>query len=596
MQNITNASQRLVDEVVRDYLYQIFSLKKHNHFSPELDVLSHTKSRKVTGFRLIDTESNNRFVVDEERFLEGCTRVFLINPIIKGMLAIHNIESDWQFGMTFGNYTITNREYELCSYLEFIAEIDGKKIGCRYTPTHFSTEEWTAMEQTNAYLHEKKKIPGFDNLSPIDELWSIDWSDASEYSFDEENCLELPKGSKGICKRISVSTFLTKIFSVGECKLVLQASSNALKKARDIIALSATPQLLPNNILLFKNAILDELSKETITSWEYLFKDNCPDKVLSETDIEIFKENFFDLNMRMALVGNSDFSKSFITSEYLFKNIKSGLSIDYTAVVVGYMKAVEQLLYTLYLSAFDGASRMEYWDRCWKEKNFDISKDKYRFDPYNPRWKQEFYYHDKKTGDYSPEIGELTRFLRYFEKMWKISEDGKEYVFACLDDFRSSCRNSYSHKENIDFQQYANVKRIRNNSILCLYFLLGGFKYLDQSSSVEKQLGIVDFTFENFYSEIHTKRRKAFWVILSDGYEGIAYYLNYDKNISYDASGLLPNAELSFVKLYDLTRDTLTLENIKTRISDASYLFENGFFITKESFPEKISPLVLRKP
>lgn len=594
MQNMKKSLQSFVNKVVDDYLYQISSLRRHKHFALTSSSSNKATSLNQSGFQMIDDATSNRLVIDEEHFIEGCTRVFLINPIIEELLKLHNIENDWQFGTTFGNYTITNREYELCSYIEFIAVIDGKKIGCRYTPAKFSTEELSSMAQFYAYIYNKKEIPGFKNLSPIDELWSIDWSVAHD-DLRKEIDTKDPATTHTSCKEISVRKFLSDTFSEEECELVLQATKEALRQAREIVALNATPQLLPNNILFFKNTILSDLTKETIASLEYSFKEPFLGKPLCESDIQTLNEIFFDMNMREALIGTSDFSKSFITSEYLFKIIKSGLSIDYTAVVVGYLKSVEQLLYVLYLSAFEGANRMKYWDRCNKDKYFDLAKDQYRIDPYNPGWRQEFYVHKKKTKNFAPDVGELIRFLRYYEKMWCISERGKEYVVACLEDFRSSCRNSCFHKDNIDFQQYENVKRIRINAILCLYYLLGGFKCLDNRTSANNQLGIIDFSFENFYNEIHTRRRRIFWVAFPDGYEGIAYYLNKDKQVVYDAAGELSKAELMFVKLYDLTSETLTTENIEARISNEAYLSNNQFAITKKIFPVKIRPIMLRK-
>lgn len=73
---------------------------------------------------------------------------------------------------------------------------------------------------------------------------------------------------------------------------------------------------------------------------------------------------------------------------YEFKN--KGLSIDYTSVVVGYLKSVEQLLYMLYISAFEGSAGIKYWDRCNRVENFDVSKSEYRYEPYSleKQWKR----------------------------------------------------------------------------------------------------------------------------------------------------------------------------------------------------------------
>lgn len=285
------------------------------------------------------------------------------------------------------------------------------------------------------------------------------------------------------------------------------------------------------------------------------------------------------------------------TSEYLFKTVKEGLSIDYTAVVVGYLKSVEQLLYLLYLSAFEGASRMNYWDRCNKTKDFDISdSSRYRYDPFNleKEWMQEKYGHRKKTGDNSPEIGELTRFLRYYEKMWSVSEDGKEYVFKCLEDFRGSCRNSHFHKDNIDLTQYSTVERIRNNTHICLHYLLGGFKLLDSTIDDKLQLGIVDYRFERLFQEIRQKRTRFFSAKFSDGTENVICYLNDDLNTVFNESSILANTQIRFIKT-GLIRDTAFISDLIQLMNDAAYVKEHMIHITRNSMPGEIVAFMPKK-
>lgn len=119
--------QQQVDVIVQDYLYSVSSLKNHNHFKKEESADIRKKYYQSHGFGIFNQDNDNYYVVKEEFFLEGCTRVFLINPIMKLLLDSHGIENDWQFGSTFANFNISNREYELGSFLEFIAELDGKK-------------------------------------------------------------------------------------------------------------------------------------------------------------------------------------------------------------------------------------------------------------------------------------------------------------------------------------------------------------------------------------------------------------------------------------------------------------------------------------
>ena len=80
--------QQQVDGIVKEYLYKISSLKKHNYFKNEKSVDIQPKSLRNHAFGLLDCDFDNYYVVEEEMFLEGCTRVFLINPIFKILLEV----------------------------------------------------------------------------------------------------------------------------------------------------------------------------------------------------------------------------------------------------------------------------------------------------------------------------------------------------------------------------------------------------------------------------------------------------------------------------------------------------------------------------
>lgn len=587
--------RRELDVIVKEYLLNISSLKNHDYFREKKVEDSRATYFNNTGFGIFSGESENSYVVMEEMFLDGCTRVFLINPIIKTLLDFHKIDNDWQFGSTFANFKLSNREYEMGSFLEFIAVLDGKRIGIRYTRTSYSSEERCVMERNQQVLLGKEKIPGFDKLSPIDEVFVLDWSGIEEDELSKIHPI-LP-GLKKLTKDISIKKFFENYFSNEEFEIVISVINEAITCAKNIIALRAVPQLLPNNMLDFKQVILTEFTEKNMELLSYEFEDNTVSNELGMNDLKIIKDTFFASGYRDSLVGEADFAKSFITSEYLFRIVKEGLSIDYTAVVVGYLKAIEQLLYLLYVSAFEGSAKMVYWDRCNITKYFDSAKkDKYRYDPYNldKEWMQEKYSHYKKTGDNAPEIGELTRFLRYYEKMWSISEDAKEYVFKCLEDFRGSCRNAHFHKDNINAAQYDTVKRIRKNTHVCLFYLLGGFKFLDSSSSVKSQLGIINYRFEMLYQEIRQKRRRFFEVKFSDGSQGIICYLNEDKNVAFSESGTLMNAELKFVKI-NMTVDTAYFDDIVQLIDNQKYVKENTISINRTNMPEIMVPVMPKK-
>lgn len=581
--------QKKIERIKEEYLLNISSLADHNHFRTD------SKSVRFCDRSFDMLTSCNQYVLAEEQFLEGCTRVFLINPIMKLLLDAAEIQNDWRYGTTFGEFHLTNREFELGSFVEFIFERDGKNIGCKYTRSSYRGHETVAMERDNIYLLQRKPIPGFEHLTHVDEVWSIDWT--NEAPGMRKSCLATGMISHN--PNVTAKGFFDALFSDEFYELFLAETREAVNQARNIIALEATPQLMPNNILAFKDSVIEELSENKIVNRGYVFSKKryigLPSS-LTEDDIAIINEAFFKNGYRYSLIGNSDFAQSFITSEYLFRTIKSGLSIDYTSVIVGYIKSVEQLLYTLYISAFKGTDGINYWDYCPKkeENSFDPASPKYRFDPYDEQHcrKQMNFHHRKRMGSAAPELGMLTQFLRYYEECWNISETGKEFVFACLDDFRAYCRNNHFHKDNIGHDKYDEVKLIRNNTIVCLYYLLGTFKFLDENISISEQLGIMNYDFENLYRVIWEKRRRLFWISSTDGYSGIAYYNGVFTPCAFDASGKLQNAQLYFVKFPDMDRSNAFVEDMQCRLNDDEYVHSHTLIVTRDCMPNEILPLL----
>ena len=585
--------EQQLNVIVQDYLYRISSLQNHNHLKEYNITDSRKKYYLSHGFGFLNEHNENDHVVKEEIFLEGCTRVFLINPIMKYLLDSHDMENEWQYGDTFANFTISNREYELSHCLEFIAVLDGKNVGIRYTSSSYSVEETFVMERDSAFTLRKAPIPGYDKLRTIDFLYSIDWSGLAGEELEKIH--PSIDGLTSPSEDISIRAFFKKYFSAEEYDMVMLAAKNAIKRAKEIIALKAVPQLLSNNILQFKQSVLEDFSLERMRSLAYDFQNKNDKDVLDSSDLEIIENNFVNLGRCNALIGSADFAKSFITSEYLFKTVKEGLSIDYTSMVVGYLKSVEQLLYLLYVSAFEGNKGMYYWDKCNKTYDFDCNKPaQYRYDPYDSRRKQEKYWHKKKSGLHAPEIGGLNIFLRYFDKMWLISESGKEYVFKCLDDYRTYCRNSHFHKDNIEFCEYDVVKRIRNNTHVCLYYLLGGFELMDESIAKDEQLGIIDFRFEMLHQRIRQRGLRYFEAEFTDGSKSVLYYLNRDEKIEYDGAGRIKDGCMKFLKMDTGKEDTYIYEILQL-VEDEEYVTGHSLCVTANSMPIDIKPVYLKK-
>lgn len=70
-------------------------------------------------------------------------------------------------------------------------------------------------------------------------------------------------------------------------------------------------------------------------------------------DWEAIKDNYLTEGVYKALIGTETFAESFITSEWLYHSLKGKENFDYTSVVSGYLKSIEQLLHKLVMLNID---------------------------------------------------------------------------------------------------------------------------------------------------------------------------------------------------------------------------------------------------
>lgn len=585
------------EKVIRNYLLQVSSFT-NREFTSKPDTLSaRTRYFRGPGFLMLHENFNPKSDAEQSNLLEGCTRVFLINPILDKLFAHLNISCDWRFGNTFAKFTCSNKEYENDAYLEFIIQQDQKKVGFRYTPLCYGDSERELMNRDWNYLYNNKPIMGFDKFRTIDEVWSIDWSGANP---DELASFQVSLSSKERSHAITAQDFFLQYFTQEEYEDFISLLKQAVGQAHQYVGLKTIPLLSPNNLLAFKDIVLLDFEEQSVQNLVYMFSNvtSAPTSVLlSHDDIKAINNAFFGCEYRNAIKGHSDFAKSFITSEYLFRTISPDLVIDYTSVVVGYLKSVEQLLYLIYISAFNGRKGMYYWDSernynsyCSSLRNHNKPIPKMRPEniepnPYSTGKSRYNYYHKKRTGDKAPEFGDLIWFLRHNQEfwgtaLWNVSDSGKEYIFSCLDDYRNYCRNQHFHKDNIWSANYQVVLQIRNNTFVCLYYLLGALNLLDKNVSKQAQLGIDSYSFNYLYQEVFHHRKRLFWAKVQDGYEGIIYYLGNDNTAQYDADSRLINIELHFAKIPGYTPHTLCRSKIEELIADENFISSNMFTVS----------------
>lgn len=92
-------------------------------------------------------------------------------------------------------------------------------------------------------------------------------------------------------------------------------------------------------------------------------------------------------------------------------------------------------------------------------------------------------------------LGSLIWYITDNEDCLEISEQGRDLLNRLLLDYKDSVRNGYFHKHNLE--DIEEVKRIRNNTIYLLCFLIGSLKDFDIT-----KFGWLDFSFNDFYHKV----------------------------------------------------------------------------------------------
>lgn len=81
-----------------------------------------------------------------------------------------------------------------------------------------------------------------------------------------------------------------------------------------------------------------------------------------------------------------------------------------------------------------------------------------------------------------------------------ISEEGRQSIRKLLLQYNQECRNDHFHKDNIySFQE---VERVRNNTLLILFYIIGSCRLFGEVSKNKRALGIQDDSFDRFYKAL----------------------------------------------------------------------------------------------
>lgn len=303
-----------------------------------------------------------------------------------------------------------------------------------------------------------------------------------------ENDQYVAEGHK--LKAISIMTFFEQYFGVEEYEDFLSAIDQYLKDGREITGYKSIKYFSTMNLATQKAYLEKILLDWQYKSYEFSIIDRTDKRVQNFlyfspnlfpiTELNTMHKNYISDALYKAMIGDQEFAESFITSEWLFHSLKELKHFDYTAVISGYLKSVEQLLYKIVMLNVDNdckismSSAKETLNMAKKNQITTYKKylntwtmvplegkDKYKYIDLTPTQVQ---FMDSSIGTFEFFLRNNPHILVYPERSKTIAD-----MVSC---FRTECRNGFFHTHNLS--DWKIVETVRSNAIYLYFVLLGG--------------------------------------------------------------------------------------------------------------------------
>lgn len=415
------------------------------------------KSRYRSDFPLFNIAPDNFYIYQiYVEDLQSNIRNYLINPILEELLK--------EYGYDIEQYNP--------SPFQFIFKGNDTRIGVRYTKFLYADEDEKELI--------KKSVKDFQ----IDKVINLRFSDDKDFG--------LNRYSEAInIFDYSIKMFLDEFINENLYQYFFTALTTVIDEMQELIGFDVIPRLSMSNLAKVRLDLRENLQNVNLKALSY----NSQKKFnnLEECDLDIINSNL-EKGKAEVLLGKSDFAKSYLTSEYLYKVLVDNSNFDYTSVVAGYLKTIEQFLYRLLEYQMNTNGRKKWI----KTKNRHLVKKEFKATNRTKEIKpngNKILAKSQNLEYMDTSLGSLINYMNDNNDCWEISKDGKTILTELLNDYRESVRNGYFHKHNIE--DIEEVKRIRNNTLYLLCFLIGSLKDFDIT-----KFGYLDFSFNDFYHAV----------------------------------------------------------------------------------------------
>ena len=542
------------------------------------DVIFNQMQEDKSGFPMLELTS---YSYRHQRFfevrIEHFVRELLINGILAAIFERKGAGIYWPSlpqDDARSRQLLTNREYESFAGYEFIADHDDGTPG--------------------ATIYRYTDLPDKDATELLsgdftDEIVVVNWSNEPLLYHASATCVELGKGKKlRVC---SPRDLFNERLIIDEYEYFITFLIGMIVDYQDFIGAKSVKTLSPSMLGGFRfdvESSVESRIQEIRTFREkepwvrsiigdspnlpnygyHIIEDDLKSEyphLEEETNSLLFDAGLLDRfekgRLIKYLLGRADFARSFITSEYLLTQYDCNDCFDYTAIISGYLKSIEQLLYRIALfSANEG--RMIKYGRG-RDRNNKWVKPVPEKDTWSNNDVRRVAFIDDNLPCIDTTMGSLWHyFANNMDLLLLDTEDQKKTLIQCLDCYTRECRNNSFHHDNMS--SWARVQFVRQNTIFLYIALLAGCKMSGNSArDAEIMKAVMDDRFERLYNLIATGKDDSFvFVYCQDGRDErlrVRHVFREEFYPRFDEYGFLKHALLTFECIDEPERRVIVL-------------------------------------
>lgn len=397
-------------------------------------------------------------------------------------------------------------------------------------------------------------------------------------------------------REISIAAFFNKYFGQQEYHAFLSCVEKYLSEARDITGYKSIKFLSSMNLASQKAFEEKELADWDYLNYSFQIIDRANDRIqdylyLANTHFRVsllqeMKERYISDGLFRTMLGRNEYAESFTTSEWLYHSLKGKTNFDFTSIISGYLKSIEQLLYRIVMSNVDNNCRISMSGAndiitAAISNNVVTYKRKtggWRVVPANDKG---FKYIDLTTNQIQymdSSIGTFEYFLRNNPQIF-IDRTIAKTIADMVCCFRVECRNGFFHTHNLN--DWDIVEKTRSNAIYLYYVLLGAVIIPND------KMGTLAISSEDEFDELCKQVREfrhynaKFIFEYADGKKLNLIYDFINNTIEYSSDGVEHYESLLFYDVGEFSDNTY--EKLDQGIEE-----EQKVYLTRENIPASI--------